>query len=103
MPAPAWENLDVFVNPDDFGVPVVIDLQDGGTRELVGIFDDPFLNAQLGEYEPDTSQPRVTAKTSDLAGVRRGDIATVHGREYDVMAVEPDGTGMAVMRMAARG
>lgn len=103
MGSPSWENLDDFLDPADFAGPVVLHPQNGQDRTINGIFDAPFLNAQLGEYEPETSQPRVTAKASDLVGITRGDMATVDGEVYDVMAVEPDGTGMAVLRLAPRG
>lgn len=101
MPAPAWEDLGEFLDPEEFAVSVTITLLNGSTRQVVGIFDDPYLNAQLGEYEADTSEPRFTARESDLAGVTRGCTVTVAGGAYDVMtAAQPDGTGMSIVRMA---
>lgn len=101
MPAPAWDDLSTFLNPDDFGVPVRVVLQDGSTRDFTGIFDDPYLNAQLGEYEADTSRPRITCREADVAGVSRGDTVGVNGCTYDVLsAPHGDGTGMAVLELA---
>lgn len=103
MTRPAWDDLDPFVSLDDFAVPVLLELQDGTSRAVAGIFDDPYLNTQLGEYEPDVTQPRVTAKASDLEGVTRGDLAVIGGVTYDVMgAPQPDGTGMALLRLSER-
>lgn len=111
MPAPSWENLDAFLQLDDFGGfahRAVITLQGGGTiGPLAGIFDDPYLNAQLGEYQMDTSAPRFLAKETDFPGVRRGDSfylvnkAGVRvGKIYSIMTYpHADGTGMATLEL----
>lgn len=107
MRGPSWENLDDFLQLDSnggFATPAVIQFQDGGTRTISVIFDDPYLNAQLGEYEADTSEPRISGKETDLAGVRRGDVVTVAGETFDVMtSPQADGTGWALVTMARVG
>lgn len=104
MPAPSWENLDDFLGEDTaggFSTSVVIQYQGGGTRTASVIFDDPYFNAQLGEYEADASQPRISGKATDLALVRRGDTVTVASKVYDVLtSAQPDGTGWAVVMLA---
>lgn len=104
MPKPAWEDLDAFLNVDEFAVTATVTLHDGTTKAVRGIFDDPYLNAQLGEYEADSSRPRLTCKEADVALVRRGDTVEIDGRVYDVLtSAQPDGTGMALLEMAAQG
>lgn len=104
MPAPSWENLDAFFDLDTnggFAFPAVLQSQKGWTRTINAIFDDPYFNAQIGEYEADTSSPRLTAKESDLAGLLRGDTIIVAGETFDVLdSPEQDGTGTAVIRLA---
>ena len=104
MRGPSWENLDDFLQTDGsggFAQTAVVQLQGGGTRSIPVLFDDPYLNAQLGEYEADTSEPRISGKETDMAGVRRGDMVTVAGETFDVMASpQPDGTGWALVTMA---
>ena len=97
MPLP-WDDLDAFLT--DFAVPVT--LHAGGTdRVIKAIYDDPYLNAQIGEYEADTSRPRLTCKESDVAGVVRGDTVIVEGTTYDVLSSpQGDGTGMAMLDLA---
>lgn len=106
MPAPSWENLDDFLELDTnggFAFPAVIQSQKGWTRTINAIFDDPYFNSQIGEYEADSSTPRLTAKQTDLEGVLRGDVVTIAGQSYDVeRSPEPDGTGMAVLRLATQ-
>jgi hypothetical protein len=101
MPAPPWEKLTDFLRADEFGAQIVVSLKGGGTLTFVAIFDDPFLDAQLGEYALETSEPRITTNAADLPGVARGDTAMIAGRAYDVLSSpQPDGTGMATLRLA---
>lgn len=100
---PAWENLDTFLDTDDFATRVTVRLQSGDVREVRGIFDDPYLNAELGEYELDTTQPRLTCKWVDVRDVLRGDVVEVEGRAYDVVTnAQPDGTGLALLALAVQ-
>ncbi|QTI81492.1 hypothetical protein IAI58_19310 (plasmid) [Roseomonas marmotae] len=103
MPTYAWENLDEFLSagPGEFAVPVTVRLQGGGVRTFLGIFDEPYLNAETGEYELDTERPRVTCKEADVLGVLRGDKVDIGGRTYDVLtSAQPDGTGLAILELS---
>jgi len=98
-----WENLDDFLDTAEFAVSGVLSFQAGGSVSVSVIFDDPYLNAQLGEYEMDTTNPRVLGKLSELKLAHRGDILTIGPRDYDVLtSAQPDGTGMATLSLAAR-
>ncbi|MDO5057729.1 MAG: hypothetical protein Q4E06_10445 [Lautropia sp.] len=100
---PAWENLDIFLDTDDFAIRATLRLQDGDERVVVAIFDDPYLNAETGEYELDTTQPRLTCRWMDVQDVTRGDTVEVDGRVYDVVTdAQPDGTGMAMLALAVQ-
>ncbi|MGQ3289036.1 head-tail joining protein [Sphingopyxis sp.] len=103
--------MDAFFDPDEFGMEAAIETDAGATRTFNGIFDDPYLNAQLGEYDMDTSRPRFLAKETDLAGIQRGDAVTIRQRnkagaiisakQYDVLAgPKSTGDGMAVLELA---
>lgn len=103
MPAPAWENLDAFLSPDEFATTAQLQLQNGTTRSVRGIYDEPFLNAELGEYDLDTTRPRLLCKAGDLAGVTRGDVLVINGQTLDILsAPQADGTGMATLDLAPR-
>lgn len=101
MPAPDWEDLDAFLDEEEFATPVSVTRADGVVLTLSGIYEDQYLDAQLGEYRMDHERPRVWCKQSDVPGVRKGDTCTVDGITYDVMT-EPqgDGTGMAMLELA---
>ena len=103
MPAPAWESLDDFLDVDEFATLATIVYRDKSTGTAKVIFDDPYLNAQLGEFEPESTNPRITGKWADLRLVVRGTEVTVAGETYDaVRGVEPDGSGMATVYLARR-
>lgn len=103
MPAPAWEDLDAFLAEGEFATAVTVTREDGVVLDFSGIYEDQYLDTQLGEYRMDTERPRVWCKQSDVPGVQRRDTCTVGGTTYDVMT-EPqgDGTGMAMLDLAVR-
>lgn len=106
MPAAAWEELDAFLREDDFAVPAVITLRGGGTVSLSVIFDDPNVNADLGDaLTRDDVRPMVNCREDLVGAVRRGDTITVTfpagPRTFDILAAaKPDGTGMAILELA---
>ncbi len=100
MLSPGWENLDDFLRLGEFAVVARIETLAGEVREVRGIYDEPFLNAELGEYDLDTVQPRFLCRADQVNGVTRGDILAVNGKVLDVMGPpQADGTGMATLRL----
>lgn len=101
MPTPAWDDVEAFVDRDDFAVTINLRMQAGETRTFPGIFDEPYLNAELGEYEVDTRLPRVTCLERYVVGVTRGDRVDVAGKKFDVLTTpHADGTGFALLELA---
>ncbi|WP_314190270.1 head-tail joining protein [Paracoccus yeei] len=98
---PFAEDLDVFLREDEFAHVCELRLANGIVRQVLGIFDEPHLDAQLDEYRLDTTTPRLLAKAVDFVGVDRGDTITIAGRTFDVMGLpQIDGTGMATLRLS---
>jgi hypothetical protein len=101
MPAPAWDNLDEFFDPRDFGTVALIRFAPGGSRQVNGIFDDPYLRASAADYDKDDARTTLMVKASDAAGVKRLDFVDIDGVTYDVLtSPQPDGTGMAHIALA---
>ncbi len=67
----------------------------GGTKQA--IFDNGYAGAFAGMV-PDTD-PRLTCRTSDVSAVAVGDSVTVNAVAYTVCAIEPDGTGITILRL----
>ncbi|MFC6053884.1 hypothetical protein A6M14_09630 [Acinetobacter sp. Ac_877] len=105
MTSPSWENLDVFLQTDTaggFAIVATVQFKDGsGDKPVTGIFDEPYLNAQLGEYEVDDAQPRFTCKSIDVDSVKRGDgLLLPDGRKFYVMSYpQQDGTGISILKL----
>jgi len=102
MPAPAWENLDDFLSTDDFAVLATFTRAGGQViPDVPGIFDDPVMNADTGEYDVAASMPRFTCAHARVAMLKKNDAATIGGVAY-LLDHDPhaDGTGMAVLQLS---
>lgn len=103
MTTPAWDNLDEFLDVDDFAVTATITLRSGQTRPVAGIYEGPYVKARVGDdIEQDTTRPTFTCKAADVIGVQRGDGITIPGEgPFGILTTpQPDGTGMAVLEIA---
>lgn len=92
------ENLNVFVRK--FGQPVTFELADSSERTITAIFDDAFFDSNVGETVLDTTQPRLTCRTSDLLNIPLETTVSVNGKTYSVVKFQPDGTGMSIVILA---
>lgn len=95
---PAWEDLDDFLDTDEFAVQVV-----AGVHSFSGIFNDPFRSVDFGDYSAETTSPTLTCKSIDVAGLKRGDTLIIDGAGYDLLSgPQGDGTGISVIELAPR-
>lgn len=107
MPHPTWDNPADFLELDEFAVKATIQFQDGTTRNIVGLYDGPYREGQLGEYEQDTTKPKFTCLEGVCAGARRKDGLTVYKADgvtvfgqFGIMTYpQPDGTGLEVLEL----
>lgn len=76
-----------------FGQSVVVN-----GAEINAIFDDGFREA-LSEPGAESSMPRLTCRTSDVASAAHGQAVTVGASSFEVVGVEPDGTGVTVLML----
>ena len=97
------ENLkEFFDEKNGFAVRVLFKTAAGSSRTIVGIFEEGFHASEFGRMSLETTDPRFVCQTSQANGIERGDIATANRREYDVLSVHPDGTGVSVVNLAPR-
>lgn len=102
MPSPDWERLDDFLSTDDFAITAKFTSDETGRARLVsGIFDEQYVNADLGEYSMDTGQPRFMCKECDVVGLKKHDectFAKLPGVKFELTHDPlPDGVGMATV------
>jgi len=83
----------------DFGTVVT----KADTSTFTGIFDAEFIsidpNATVG-YEG--SNPMLMARTADVDDLVHGSALTISGASYEVVGIEPDGTGITVLQLEAQ-
>jgi hypothetical protein len=95
--------LSVFVKDFAEDEDVVFEwTDDSGPRSIAckGIFDNGFVDANIGETALDTTAPRLTCLHSDVKDVPREATVTLREKEYSVLQVQPDGTGLAIVTLA---
>jgi hypothetical protein len=61
------------------------------------LFDDGFATVLDGTVA--TSGPQLTVRQSDFPGAQVGVAVTVRSVGYTIVGIEPDGTGVAVLRL----
>lgn len=102
MPSPRWENLDDFLDPDDFAIMAIFTPAGGPVRPAVAvIFDEPYFDGNLGEYVQDSAEPRFWTKETNVAGLKKHDMCTfadIPGVVFELVHdPKPDGTGGATV------
>ena len=81
-----------FFNPDDdFTVEARLD-----SGQPFTVFFDQAYAESLGVS---SSGPAATCLSADIATAEVGSVLTVKGADYRVAAIEPDGTGVTVLRL----
>jgi hypothetical protein len=71
-------------------------------RPCLGKFDAPWLQPELGRLRTSIVEPRLVVRDADAAGVARGSLAAVLGDDYDVVSIEPDGSGVTALILRPR-
>lgn len=68
-----------------------------GGRLIAGIFDSDF---ELAFDEEIASQKfNFTCPTGELLNVTTGDVLTLIGLNYKIIGIEPNGTGITILRL----
>lgn len=108
MPIETDSDRAIFVEADDFGVTVSWAHVNGPTT-FEAILDAEYvlLATELDPVGREGSAPAFVCRSMDIPeDADRGDIVTISGshddamnREYCVVEIKPDGTGMTVVRL----
>lgn len=81
-------DLDTFLNTDDFGV---VALYNGATNIDV-LFDNPYFENE--ETGAETREPELECKTSDISGIAHGTTFVIDGVTYYAINPKPDLTDL---------
>lgn len=66
-------------------------------RPVRGMFSAPWLAPQLGKLNTGIVEPQLVVRDADAAGVEKGAVVDVFGLGYEVVSIEPDGTGITAL------
>ena len=84
------EDLSVFFDTDEFADSVTYN----GVA-IAGIFDNAYFEGQGIQ----SAQPVFTCPTASVPDAKHGDVLIRAGITYKVVGVEPDGTGITLLRL----
>ncbi|MCP4989340.1 MAG: hypothetical protein GY928_25775 [Colwellia sp.] len=88
-------DLDVFINTDEFAVDITYN-----STTIQGVFDNEFSSAVEGEMGIESTVPQVMVKTSDVASVVHGEVMIIESVNYNIIGIQPDGTGMTLILLS---
>jgi hypothetical protein len=62
-----------------------------------GMFSAPWLQPEIGRLKTGLIEPRLEVRDGDAAAVKVCSIVVFDGHEYEVVSIEPDGTGITTL------
>lgn len=62
-----------------------------------GIFSAPWLQPRIGHLNTGIVEPQVVVRDADAVGVEKGDPVTANGSNYEIVNIEPDGSGVTAL------
>ena len=92
-----FDDLQAFLNPDEFGVFAVLPNQ----QKVVVLFDANPISTELGQFDYDSDQPSITGRAQDLATLTPGDHISIGTEGYRVERHPTlDGAGLATLKLS---
>lgn len=77
-------------------------------RPFKGMFSAPWLGPKMGRLNTGLREPRFTIRVADAVGIEPGQVVAIDlpaedgGGEYDLVELEPDGTGLVALLLRMR-
>lgn len=66
-------------------------------RPVRGMFSAPWLGPHIGQLNTSIVEPQLALRDCDVIGVEKGSSVSVGSMDYQVVSVEPDGTGITLL------
>ncbi len=110
MPIETAADRLAFLSVDEFGAEgSYAPSGGGGSPVIAGIFDRPSISADLNQVATIDARPTFCCRAADLPAAADGDAGdqlgvTAEGvfvGTFEVVSIEPDGQGMALLRLGA--
>ncbi len=89
-------DLPIFFDPDGLAESALLK----GVTVINIHFFNGYKNALGEEWGIASSEPYALARSSDVVGVQQGDTLELDGTLYKIANVEPDETGVTILRLS---
>ena len=73
------------------------DQADIAARPVRGMFSSPWLAPQVGRLDTGLIEPQLIVRDLDAVDVARGTTLSFDGQTFEVVGIEPDGTGVTAL------
>lgn len=93
-----WPFRDVLV--DEIDTLVFEDLHDSielDGRPIPGIFQAPWIEPRIGHLDTGIIEPHVTIRNRYVQDASLGSMVAFDAEFYEVVAIQPDGTGLTTL------
>ena len=70
-----------------------------GGASVDGIFSKDYLDAGEGAVSFESSTPAFVCQAADVPAIARADTFLINGTTYSVTGIEPDGTGLVLIKL----
>ncbi len=85
------EDLDVFLDIDDFAITVTVD-----SGSVSAIFEESWVELEIGKVPYSGLKPTLFGKASDFSG-KFGKAVVINSTNYTIVDIQPDGSGMVLV------
>lgn len=66
-------------------------------RSIQGMFQAPWLEPRIGQLDTEIIEPQVTIRKQDVKDASTGSLVSFEAQFYEVVAMQPDGTGLVTL------
>ena len=96
---PSWTTEDIAAMFEDDGlISTAAFSHSGGVAvDISVIFDNDFRAVNMADGVIESAGPQAVCKSSDVASAVHGDTLAISGTTYNIIGIEPDGTGMTTL------
>lgn len=84
----------------DFGVSATYTADGGSPTTITVIFDKEYVGVDAnGQVSVESNNPMVICKASDVSDADHAATLAISGTTYNVVGVQPDGTGFTILML----
>lgn len=93
-------DLEVFLDPEEFGTEAVFQHGAGTPKTINVLFDNAYEREDISGEGIGTTFPVARVHDADIAEASRNDTLQIGSVVYYIGTVKPDGTGMSIIELS---